>query len=99
MNFWIVFGIFGFIWIMPIITFLACGVDAKHRTGGTVVCLIFWILTSVGAYYDGTAKADAWNGGYCECGAHWELRGATESRRGEVTKYYICPECFAEIEQ
>ena len=99
MNFWIVFGVLGLVWLMPIIMFLTCGVDAKHKIGGALVCLAFWMVMTVGLYCESTARADAWNGGYCECGAHWELRGTTKSRYGDITKYYVCPDCYAEIQQ
>jgi hypothetical protein len=99
MDFWIVFGVLGLVWLMPITMFLACGVDAKHKIGGALVCLAFWMVMTVGLYCESTARADAWNGGYCECGAHWELRGTTKSRHGDVTKYYVCPDCYAEIQQ
>ena len=39
-----------------------------------------------------------WNGGYCECGGHWELKGVTKVKNGSITKYYACEKCFEEIE-
>ena len=99
MNFWIVFGLVGLAFIVPIMMFLIGGVDIQHKIGGALVCFVFWGLMSAGLYCETTTKTDAWNGGYCECGTHWELRGANKDRYGNTTKYYVCPECFTEIEQ
>ena len=96
-GFWIVFGFFSLICVPFIIMFLACGVDLKHKLGGTIAVLFFWLLVSVGLTLDSKVKKETWNGGYCECGTHWELRGATTSRTGSETKYYQCPNCYAEI--
>lgn len=99
MTLWIIFGLVGLMWFALIIMFLVCGADAQHKIGGALVCFAFWLIMSFGLYYESTTKADMWNNGYCECGTHWELRGATKSKHGDVTKYYVCPECFAEIQQ
>ena len=95
----VAFGLLGLFFIPAILFFIVGGVDAAHKIGGSLVCLAFWIVMATGLCIESTARVDAWNGGYCECGAHWELCGATKSRHGEVTKYYVCPDCFAEIEQ
>ena len=99
LNFWISFGFFGIICVPFIIMFLVCGIDLKHRLGGAIAILLFWLLISGGMTLEGINKADSWNGGYCDCGTHWELRGATKSRTGIETKYYACPNCHAEIRQ
>ena len=98
-EFLIVFGAFGLICIPFIIMFLVCGVDLKHKLGGAAVVLIFWLLIAGGLTLDSKNKQEAWNGGYCECGTHWELRGASKSRTGNETKYYQCPNCYAEIKR
>jgi hypothetical protein len=99
MNFLIVFGLTGLIWIAPIMMFLIGRADAKFKIGSVLVCLAFWVVMAVGLYCENTAKAEAWNNGYCECGTHWELRGTTQSKNGDVTKYYACPSCYSEIRQ
>lgn len=99
MNFWIIFGLLGLAWLVPIIMFLVGGVNARYKIGGALVCLAFWMVTTLGMYYDITTKADTWNNGYCECGTRWELRGVSEGRHGDTTKYYVCPDCYAEIQQ
>ena len=99
MVFWIAFGLFGIFCVPLIIMFLVCGVDLKHKLSSTIAILLFWFLFAGGITLDGMNKADNWNGGYCECGTHWELRGATKNRVGTETKYYACPNCHAEITQ
>lgn len=99
LEFWLSFGLFGLVCVPFIIMFLVCGVDLKHKLGGAVVVLFFWLLVSGGLALDSKGKQEAWNGGYCECGTHWELRGASKSRTGNETKYYQCPNCYAEIRQ
>ena len=96
---WFVFGGMGLVFLPLIIGFLICGVDWQHKICGATVCLFCWILMSGGLYLDSSMKDDAWNGGYCECGTHWELRGVSKSRTGNETKYYQCPSCYAELEQ
>ena len=98
-EFLIIFGAFGLMCIPFIIMFLVCGVDLEHKLCGAAVVLIFWFLVAGGLTLDSKGKQDAWNGGYCECGTHWELRGASKSRTGNETKYYQCPNCYAEITQ
>ena len=95
----IAFGVLGLIFGMIAVMFLVCGADWKHKIIGALVCIGFWLLMSGGIYLDASLDADVWNDGYCECGAHWELRGVSESRNGTTTKYYACPNCYAEIEQ
>ena len=97
MEFCIIFGILGLVGVPFIILFLVGGVDLKHKLGGALVVLMFWLLAAGGLTLDSKGKQEAWNGGYCECGTHWELRGATKSRTGNETKYYQCPNCYAEI--
>ena len=99
MEFWITFGIFGLIWAPLMIIFLVGGVDLKHTLGGTIVVLIFWFICAGSCYLDEMGKQEAWNGGYCDCGTHWELKGASKSRTGHTTKYYQCPNCYAEIQK
>ena len=91
--------IFSIIFGTLAIMFLVCGVDKKHKIGGAVDCLLIGVIMFSGIYFEGTTKAKIWNSGYCECGTHWELRGTTKSKHGQVTKYYVCPNCHIEIEQ
>lgn len=97
LGFWIIFGLFGLMFVPLIITFLICGIDLKHKLSGTIVVLLLWLLLAGGITLDGISKSDSWNGGYCNCGTHWELRGVTKSRIGTETKYYVCPNCYSEI--
>ena len=99
MEFWIVFGFCSLICVPFIIMFLVCGADLKHKLGGTIAILIFWFLIAGGLFLDSKGKKETWNGGYCECGTHWELKGATKSRMGNETKYYQCPNCYTEIKR
>lgn len=98
-NFWIAFGFLGIAFMPFIIMFLVGGVDWKHKIGGSIAILIFWVLVAGGFTLDGMGKRDAWNDGYCDCGTHWELRAVSKSRTGVETKYYVCPNCYAEIRQ
>ena len=95
----IAFGCLGIVFGMMAVMFLVCGADKKHKIIGALVCVGFWLLMSGGLYLDASLDADAWNGGYCECGTHWELAGATTTKHGQTIKYYSCPNCYAEIEQ
>ena len=99
-QFFRVFGIFGIICVPIILMFLIGGVDWKHKLGGSLVVLIFWFLFAFGLFFEAKGKAEAWNNGYCECGAHWELVGVAKSHStSSTTKYYACPNCHAEITQ
>lgn len=98
-NFWITFGFYGLAFVPFVLLFLIGGVDLKHKLGGAIAILLFWLLVAGGTTLEETRKADLWNGGFCECGTHWELRGAAKSRTGNETKYYACPNCHAEIRQ
>lgn len=93
------FGCLGIIFGMIAIMFLTLGVDKKHKIGGALICLLLWAMLSGGIYLDAKIDSDAWNGGYCDCGGRWELKGVSESRNGFTTKYYACDECRHEIEQ
>ena len=99
LEFWLTFGFFGIICVPFIIMFLVCGVDLKHKLGGAIAVLVFWLIFSAGLAADSSMKKEDWNNGYCECGTHWELRGASKSRTGNETKYYQCPNCYTEIRQ
>ena len=97
MGFWITFGVFGLIATPLIIMFLTCGVDLKHKLGGSLAVLVFWFAISGGLTLDAAMKEEKWNGGYCECGEHWTLAGAAKTRNGFETKYYRCDNCHNEI--
>jgi hypothetical protein len=93
--------IIGYIVIFGAISliFILGGVDTKHKVWGAVITLLIGALLFGGIYLDARIDADVWNGGYCECGGQWELKGVSESRSGFVTKYYACDQCRHEIEQ
>lgn len=93
----IVFGLTGFIFVPLIITFLVCGVDKAHKIGGAIAVTIFWIAFACLIFCGAEANENAWNDGFCECGAHWELKGVSKSITSSV-KYYACPDCYTEIE-
>ena len=82
-----VFGILGLIFVPAILFFIVCGVDAAHKIGGALVCLAFWLFMTTGLYIESSVNEKTLNGGYCECGTHWELCGVSESRNGNTTKY------------
>lgn len=98
-TFMITFFGFGLAFVPFILLFLIGGVDLKHKLGGASAILIFWLIASVGLTFESEGKENAWNGGYCECGQHWELEAVAKSRHGSTTKYYVCPNCYAEITQ
>ena len=96
-EFLVIFGITGFVAIPLIIMFLIGGVDKAHKIGGAIAVVIFWILFTFMMFYEAETNETAWNNGFCECGTHWELKGASDSR-GHKIKYYTCSNCYAEIE-
>lgn len=84
---------------IPCIIFVWLGTDKlKGRIIGTVIVIIFWFAFSFGVWSEAKYNSMIWNGGYCDCGEHWELRGASKSKMGTETKYYACPNCHTEIE-
>lgn len=97
MNFWITFGCFGFIAIPCILLFVCCGVDAKHKIGGSLVVIAFWVIISGAMYCQEQGNQERWNDGFCDCGQHWVLSGVSRTRAGTETKYYSCPNCYKEI--
>jgi hypothetical protein len=97
MSFWIVFALFGILGIPFIALALTYGEDWKGKLFGCGVVLVLWLTVSCGCAFGQDVNAEKWNDGYCQCGTHWELRGASEYRSSH-TKYYVCPNCYAEIE-
>ena len=63
-----------------------------------VLTLVLVLIAIGGAIVQAKINQGLWNNGYCECGYHWELKGATKVKNGNTTKYYACPNCFEEIE-
>ena len=98
MIFCIVFGVLGIIFIPFIILIWISGPDLKHKLYGAIVMLLLWFLCAGGITFD-INRIDNWNGDFCECGTHWELRGVTKNKSGIETKYYICPNCYTEIKK
>ena len=88
MNFWIIFAVCGLFAIPCVVMFATCGATRKIQINGAIVCVIFWFIVSGAMWAQDTANEENWNGGYC----------VTRTRNGSETKYYACPECFAEIE-
>lgn len=99
-QFLIVSGISGLVFVPCILMFLICGADKKHKIIGAIVCASFWLLISGSIYFEAKTNAKAWNNGYCDCGTHWELVAVSKGHNtSSVTKYYLCPNCYAEITQ
>jgi hypothetical protein len=66
-----------------------------------VLCVLTLVIIAMGitcAFAQANINEELWNDGYCKCGHHWELKGATKVKNGGTTKYYACPNCFEEIE-
>lgn len=97
-NFLIVFGALGLVFVPCVLMFALGGADAKHRIVGSLVCILFWFAFAGGLYSQEAFNAEKWNDGHCECGQHWELKGASKTKNGSETKYYACPNCYTEIE-
>ena len=95
----ITFVFFGVASCSMALMFIICAADTKTKVWGAIISFALGALFACCLCFDGMAKNDAWNGGYCECGAHWELAGATRTKSGQTIKYYSCPDCYAEIEQ
>ena len=98
MNYWIFFIVYGLLAIPCIAMAISFGDTIKEKIKRAGVGFVFLILVSVAMWGQSVSNAEKWNGGFCECGAHWELKGASKSRTGGETKYYSCPECYEEIE-
>lgn len=95
--FWFIFILSGLAIIPLAFLFITNGATITEKIVGAIICFSFWLLLSFGINYGVETNAEAWNNGFCECGTHWELRGVSEYRNSE-TKYYACPNCYAEIE-
>lgn len=97
MNFWIVFALFGAIGIPCFVLIIGFWDGWKDFLVRSCVVLAFWFAISGACWAMGEDNDNKWNDGYCQCGTHWELRGASQYRSSH-TKYYVCPDCHAEIE-
>ena len=97
--FWISFALYAIVFLPMICIILFYPTTWKTRFIGIAIVLILWIFIAFGVLADAKTDIKVWNNGYCECGTHWELRGASKSHYGYETKYYVCPNCHAEIEQ
>lgn len=98
MNFWIIFGMVGLIAVPLLILFACAGVDSAEKGVGVGLALVFWFVLAGGIYLQNKDNSEQWNNGFCECGQHWELRAVTRTRNGTERKYYVCPDCYIEIE-
>lgn len=98
MAFLTIFAFFGIMGVPLMLMFIICGANAKNKIGGCIAVLVFWLMMSGGLYFQEKGNDERWNDGYCSCGTHWELAGVSKSRHGDETKYYSCPNCYAEIE-
>ena len=58
--------------------FIANGTTITEKTIGAIVCFSFWLLLAFGINYGVDTNAKAWNDGFCKCGTHWELKGASK---------------------
>ena len=96
-EFLIIAGFMGLLFLPIIVMFLLCGADTKHKVGGALFTFAFWLLFAGGITLQNHHNDTLWNGGYCSCGSHWELSGASKTRNGSTTKYYSCPKCYNEI--
>ena len=93
-GFPIVFGLFA---IPAILLVIICGTTAQEKLKCSVIIFMFWLGVSCACWAQTTGNAEKWNGGYCDCGTHWELAAVSRIRMTTI-KYYTCPECFNEIE-
>ena len=67
--------------------------DWKTRLAGILAGFFFWVIASGAMVIRIKDNANKWNNGYCQCGTHWELVSVAAK-----TKYYVCPNCYAEIQ-
>jgi hypothetical protein len=99
MNYWTFFIVGGILFVTPcIVMAVSFGDTVKAKITGAMLCLAFWALLSGAMWGQSVSNAEKWNDGFCKCGAHWELKGATKTKMGSETKYYSCPKCYEEIE-
>lgn len=98
MNYWITFGVCGLFIIPFIVMAVSLGNTVKGKIKIAIICLVFWVFISGAIWAQSVSETEKWNDGFCECGAHWELKGVTKTKMGSKTKYYSCPECYKEIE-
>ena len=90
----IVTGLFA---VPCLILAISLGDTWKEKLSGCIFICVMWLIFAGGCSFAEDVNAEKWNGGYCKCGTHWELRGASQYRTSH-TKYYVCPDCHAEIE-
>ena len=98
MNYWIIFALCGLFAIPCIVLAASFGDSTKEKIKGAAVCFNFWILVSCLMWGQSVSNTEKWNGGFCDCGAHWELKSVVRTKMGSETKYYSCPNCYEEIE-
>ena len=97
LYFWVTFLFFSIFAIPMIITIITMMDTIKQKIAGVLFVVFFWFATAGCCCGVSLNNADKWNDGYCKCGTHWELKGASQYRSSH-TKYYACPNCYAEIE-
>lgn len=98
MSFWVVFALYATLSIPCfVLVFGFADMGWKTVIVRSLVVLAFWFAIAGVSWAMAKNNDDKWNDGYCQCGTHWELRGASQYRSSH-TKYYVCPSCHAEIE-
>ena len=88
---------FGLLGIPCVVLAIEFGDTWKEKLFGCAVICVIWLTLAGGCAFGHDINEEKWNGGYCKCGTHWELKGASQYRSSH-TKYYACPNCYAEIE-
>ena len=88
---------FGLLAIPCVVLAIEFGDTWKEKLFGCAVICVIWLTLAGGCAFGHDINEEKWNGGYCKCGTHWELKGASQYRTSH-TKYYACPNCYAEIE-
>ena len=96
-NFLVCLIVIGFFAVPCLILAISLGDTWKERLSGCIFICVLWLIFASGTAFGHDINAEKWNGGYCKCGTHWELKAASQHRTSH-TKYYACPNCYAEIE-
>ena len=91
-GFWIALGIFTII-------FVPFGALVNKWTGAFIGLIIAIVISGL-LTLDALGKVERWNNGVCtECGGAYKFEGASKSRSGNETLYYVCEDCDNLIRQ